>query len=76
MNLDNINSNKAQSQNLVQVHTTMPATKTITMESNVTENKIRQNNVPIVPNDRNIPIFLEDHVEELYSCLNKSLISK
>ncbi|XP_071570887.1 lisH domain-containing protein ARMC9 [Temnothorax nylanderi] len=73
IDLDNINSNKAQSQNLVQVHTTMPATKTITVESDVTQNKIRKNNVPIVPNDRDIPIFLEDHVdEEQYSFFNKT----
>ncbi|TGZ49648.1 LisH domain-containing protein ARMC9 [Temnothorax longispinosus] len=73
IDLDNINSNKAQSQNLVQVHTTMPATKTITVESDVTQNKIRKNNVPIVPNDRDIPIFLEDHDdEEQYSFFNKT----
>ncbi|XP_077261846.1 lisH domain-containing protein ARMC9 isoform X2 [Temnothorax americanus] len=73
IDLDNINFNKAQSQNLVQVHTTMPATKTITVESDVTQNKIRKNNVPIVPNDRDIPIFLEDHDnEEQYSFFNKT----
>lgn len=51
-----------QSQNLEQVHTTMPATKTV--ESDVTQNKTIKNNVTIVPNDRDIPIFLEDYVDE------------
>jgi len=68
--LDNINSNKAQSQNLVQVHTTIPATTTV--ELNVTENKTIKNNVPIVPNDRDIPIFLNNVDEEQYSFSNKT----
>lgn len=78
IDLDNINSDKAQSQNLVQIHTIMPATKPIAMESHVTQNKIRNYNVPIVPNDRDIPIFLEDPIdEEQHRYLNKtSLQSK
>ncbi|XP_011863084.1 PREDICTED: lisH domain-containing protein ARMC9-like isoform X2 [Vollenhovia emeryi] len=72
---DNINSNKAQSQDLGR--TTVPATKTMAMESDVTQNKIRETNVPIVPNDRDIPIFLEDRIDEEHKLLNKtSLDSK
>jgi len=70
INVDNINSNKAQSQNLV-VHTTIPATTTA-VELNVTENKTIKNNVPIVPNDRDIPIFLDHIDEEQYSFSNKT----
>ena len=60
-------------QNLVQVHTTMPATKTIVMESDVAQNKTKKikNNIPIVPNDRDLPIFL-DHDEEQYCFSNKT----
>lgn len=62
-----------ESQNLVQVHRIMPATETKVMESDVTQNKIRKNNVPIVPNDRDIPMFQEDHInEEQYSFFNKT----
>jgi len=71
INLDNINFNKAQSQNLVQIHTTIPATTTA-VELNVTENKTIKNNVPIVPNDRDIPIFLDHVDEEQYSFSNKT----
>ncbi|XP_036141543.1 lisH domain-containing protein ARMC9 isoform X2 [Monomorium pharaonis] len=74
--LDNINSNKMQSQNVERVHTIMPATETLAVESDVTQNKTIKNNLPIMPNDRDIPIFLEDH-EEQYNCSNKiSLKSK
>lgn len=60
-----------QSQNPEQIHTIMPATKTV--ELDVTQNKTIKNNVPIVPNDRDIPIFLEDHVdEEQYNFSNKT----
>ena len=75
-NLDNINSNKTQLQNLVQVHT-MPVTKTIAMESGVAQNKTIKNNIPIVPNDRDLPIFLDNDDEEQYYFSNKtSLKSK
>ncbi|XP_018302916.1 lisH domain-containing protein ARMC9 [Mycetomoellerius zeteki] len=75
-NLDSMNPNKTQLQNLVQVHTTMPATKTIAMESGVAQNQTIKNNIPIVPNDRDLPIFL-DHDDEQYSFSNKtSLKSK
>jgi len=70
INLDNINSNKAQSQNLIQVHTTIPATTTA-VELNVTEHKTIKN-VPIVPNDRDVPIFLDNVDEEQYSFSNKA----
>ncbi|XP_018044927.1 PREDICTED: LOW QUALITY PROTEIN: lisH domain-containing protein ARMC9 [Atta colombica] len=73
-NLDNINSNKTQLQNLVQVHT-MPVTKTIAMESGVAQNKTIKNNIPIVPNDRDLPIFL-DNDEEQYYFSKTSLKSK
>ncbi|XP_039310066.1 lisH domain-containing protein ARMC9 isoform X2 [Solenopsis invicta] len=63
INLDEINSNKVQSQNVEQVYTTMPATK-VTVELDVTQNNAVKTNVPIVPNDRDIPMFLEDHVNE------------
>jgi len=72
INLDNINSNKAQSQNLVQIHTTIPATTAV--ELNVTENKIIKNNVPIVPNDRDIPTFLDHVDEEQYNFSNKTIL--
>ncbi|EGI58838.1 LisH domain-containing protein ARMC9 [Acromyrmex echinatior] len=75
-NLDSINSNKTQLQNLVQVHTTMPVTKT-TMESDVAQNKTIKNNISIVPNDRDLPIFLDYDDEEQYYFSNKtSLKSK
>lgn len=56
----------------------MLETKTTAMESNVTQNKIRNYNVPIVPNDRDIPIFIEEPIdEEQHRYLNKtSLKSK
>ena len=63
-------------QNLVQVHT-MPVTKTIAMESGVAQNKTIKNNIPIVPNDRDLPIFLDNDDEEQYYFSNKtSLKSK
>ncbi|KAG5305662.1 ARMC9 protein, partial [Acromyrmex insinuator] len=75
-NLDSINSNKTQLQNLVQVHTIMPVTKT-TMESDVAQNKTTiKNNIPIVPNDRDLPIFLDYDDEEQYFSNKTSLKSK
>lgn len=76
IDLDNINLNKAQSQNLIQIHTIMPATKIIATEPNVTQNKIKKDNVLIVPNDRDIPIFLEHRVDEEQYLNKTSLKSK
>lgn len=59
-----------QSQHLIQVHT-VPVTEIA--ESNATRNKTTRNNTSIVPNDRDIPIFLEDHDnEEQYSLSHKT----
>jgi hypothetical protein len=66
-----MNSNKVQSQDVKQVYTTMPATK-VTVESDVTQNNTVKTNVPIVPNDRDIPMFLEDHVDEQYNFSNNT----
>ena len=43
------------------------------MESDVAQNKTKKikNNIPIVPNDRDLPIFL-DHDEEQYCFSNKT----
>jgi len=55
----------------------MPVTKTIAMESGVAQNKTIKNNIPIVPNDRDLPIFLDNDDEEQYYFSNKtSLKSK
>ncbi|CAL1673477.1 unnamed protein product [Lasius platythorax] len=77
VDLNNINLNRVQSQHLIQVHT-VPVTEIA--ESNATRNKTTRNNTSIVPNDRDIPIFLEDHDnEEQYSLshnTNRNLKSK
>lgn len=65
----NINLNRVQSRDLVHI---MPVTKMGVAESN-TAYKITRNNMSIVPNDRDIPIFLENHDdEERYSLSHKS----
>ncbi|GAB1862919.1 LisH domain-containing protein ARMC9-like [Camponotus japonicus] len=67
--LNNINLNRVQSRDLVHI---MPVTKMGVAESN-TANKTTRNNMSIVPNDRDIPIFLENHDdEEQYSLSYKS----
>lgn len=67
--LNNINLNRVQSRDLVHI---MPVTKMGVAESN-TANKTTRNNMSIVPNDRDIPIFLENHDdEEQYSLSHKS----
>lgn len=73
INLDDINSNKEQSQNLV--HTTIPTTKAIAVESDVTQNKTIRNNIPIVPNDRDIPIFIDHIDEEQYTFSDKTSLN-
>lgn len=61
-----------QSRDLVQVHT-VPVTKMKVVESDAAPNKTAKNNMSIVPNDRDIPIFLEDHDdEEQYSLSHKT----
>lgn len=65
----NINLNRVQSRDLVHI---MPVTKMGIAESN-TANKTIRNNMSIVPNDRDIPIFLENlDDEEQYSLSHKS----
>ncbi|KAL6432133.1 hypothetical protein ACFW04_006682 [Cataglyphis niger] len=71
IDLNNINLNKVQSQDLVQVHT-VPVTKMKVVESDAAPNKTAKNNMSIVPNDRDIPIFLEDDDEEQYSLAHKT----
>ncbi|KYN03042.1 LisH domain-containing protein ARMC9 [Cyphomyrmex costatus] len=69
-NLDSINSNKTQLQNIVQVHA---GNKAIAVESDVAQNnKTIKNNVPIVPNDRDLPVFLDHVDEERYNFSNKT----
>lgn len=66
--LNNINLNRVRSQDLVHI---MPITKTGIAESNTA--KKTRNNTSIVPNDRDIPIFLEHHDdEEQYNLSHKS----
>ncbi|XP_029669682.1 uncharacterized protein LOC115239350 [Formica exsecta] len=70
VDLNNINLNKVQSRDLVQVHT-VPVTKLGVADTG--PNKTTRNNTSIVPNDRDIPIFLEDHDdEEQYSLSHKT----
>ncbi|XP_072750556.1 lisH domain-containing protein ARMC9 isoform X2 [Anoplolepis gracilipes] len=72
VDLNNINLNEVQSRNLVQLHT-VPVTKMKVAESDAEPNKTTKNNMLIVPNDRDIPIFLEDHDdEEQYSLSQKT----
>ncbi|XP_050460553.1 lisH domain-containing protein ARMC9-like [Cataglyphis hispanica] len=72
IDLNNINLNKVQSRDLVQVHT-VPVTKMKVVELDAAPNKTAKNNISIVPNDRDIPIFLEDHDdEEQYSLAHKT----
>lgn len=68
--MNNINLNKVQSRDLVQVHT-VPVTKMEVAESDAAPNKTTKN-MSIVPNDRDIPIFLEDHDDEQYSLSHKT----
>ncbi|XP_011703447.1 PREDICTED: lisH domain-containing protein ARMC9-like isoform X3 [Wasmannia auropunctata] len=73
INLDNVNANKAQT--LEQVHTiTMSATRTRTAESDTQNNKTTKHNMPIVPNDRDIPIFLDHIDEDQYSFSNQTCL--
>ncbi|EZA57815.1 LisH domain-containing protein ARMC9 [Ooceraea biroi] len=77
IDMNNTEVDKTQSQDSVRISTT----KATAAESDVVLNKIRKNNVPIVPNDRDIPIFLEDdhNDEEQYGFsheTNRSLKSK
>ncbi|KAL0107039.1 hypothetical protein PUN28_015533 [Cardiocondyla obscurior] len=65
-NSDKINCNEAQLQNLVEVHTTMQGTQAIAMKSTVTQNKTKKNDMLIVPNDRDIPIFVEDEEQDIF----------
>ncbi|XP_029160114.1 lisH domain-containing protein ARMC9-like [Nylanderia fulva] len=70
IDLNNINLKKVQSRDLVH---TMPVTEVEMVESDAARNKIIKNNTLIVPNDRDIPIFLEDHDdEEQYSLSHKT----
>ncbi|XP_070164881.1 lisH domain-containing protein ARMC9 [Polyergus mexicanus] len=71
IDLNNINLNKVQSRDLVQVHT-VPVTKLGVADTG--QNKTTRHNTSIVPNDRDIPIFLEDHEddEEQYSLSHKT----
>lgn len=67
--LNNISLNRVRSQDLVHI---MPITKIEVAESN-TAKKTTRNNMSIVPNDRDIPIFLEHHDdEEQYNLSHKS----
>lgn len=52
-------------QNISQAHTTVSTRKT--KDAELARNKIAKDNIPIVANDRDIPIFLEDNDEEEYS---------
>jgi hypothetical protein len=54
VDLNNVNSNKTQSQTFTQVPTT------------IVQNKITKSNTPIIPNDRDMPtyIILEDQDDE------------
>ncbi|XP_011642930.1 lisH domain-containing protein ARMC9-like isoform X2 [Pogonomyrmex barbatus] len=71
INSDNLNFKKEQNQ--IQDCKITPTTKTITVDSDVAQNKTIKNNIPIVPNDRDIPMFLEDHDdEEQYNFSNKT----
>ncbi|XP_014488444.1 PREDICTED: lisH domain-containing protein ARMC9-like isoform X2 [Dinoponera quadriceps] len=62
-NLSNMSYNKMQPQNLPQVCTTVSAIKVAESE----QDKTTKDNIPIVANDRDIPIFLENNDEEQYS---------
>lgn len=62
--LSNMSYN-VQSQSLSQVDTTVSTIK-VTMDIESAQNKNTKNNMPIVANDRDIPIFLKDNDEELY----------
>lgn len=67
--LNNINLNRVQSRDLVHI---MPITKMEVTESDIA-NKTTRNNMSIVPNDRDIPIFLENYDNEKeYSLAHKS----
>lgn len=58
---------------------TVSATQIKAAESVVRRNKIEKDNVPIIPNDRDIPAFIEDNdSEEQYNCCktNRSLQSR
>lgn len=66
VDLNNVNSNKTQSQIVIQVPTT------------VAQNKIAKSNAPIIPNDRDMPsyIILEDDEEHFPRKITRSLKSK
>jgi len=53
-----------QSQDTKQTCKTTSAMKTTTVESDIVPNRTVKNNIPIIPNDRDIPIFLEEHNDE------------
>jgi len=67
-------------QNTEEICKTASAMKTTAVESVIVPNKTIKNNIPIIPNDRDIPIFLEEHNdEEQYEFsheTNRSLKSK
>lgn len=70
--MNNINHNKTHSPKQLQVHTIVPKTK-ITESKNNTSHKLITNNAPIVPNDRDIPTFVEDNDhEEQYRQFHKT----
>lgn len=77
IDLNNINFKKVQSRDLIH---TVPVTEVGMAESGAARNKITKNNTPIKPNDRDIPIFLEDHDDEeqygLSHKTNRNLKSK
>jgi hypothetical protein len=53
-------------QDTEQICKTTSAMKATTVESGIVSNKTVKNNIPIIPNDRDIPIFLEEHNDEQY----------
>lgn len=57
LDVSGMDIHKVQSQDSMQINTTSAT------EFDAAPNKIAQN-VPIVPNDRDIPIFLEPHNDE------------